>query len=393
MQPLPVIPTPKKTPYTPLNTKNTPTDKPTTQSSDDTNEYIQMQPLLSVYGDIEQAGSKPTPTKAGAKAPTGLLERFLHTLDERYRLRTLILVWGPRLEFVVRLMLVATFLDDSLRTAVHFPSHMKQVGADGCLKWLVSSSPALVGVIATIVLGVGLLAQSLGSYGLLALRHCDLATKALIGWTIVQPVLYMQYSNIEFVTESISLVGGLLLLRAHLCAEPQTQLIGRLLLPTMYLYYAGSFLFSAFTYDETNSVGAYMASLSIFVVTGLVLLALVIGCMLVATGLKSRLVALLLALFNLGYVCYQHPFFLFVWWSGGEWKYDESKMEMPNVALADGMLIADFDNAQIYDLHKYYFFLGLSTSGGLLLLVQFGPGAVAVQKNEVLLPVVTRAQD
>jgi len=328
-----------------------------------------MQPLLSTNGDIEQAASEPTPVKA--KAPTDLLERFLHYINERYRIKSLMLAYGPQLEFVVRLMLVATFLDDSLRTATHFPSHMQQVGTS------IGSGLAAVALLA------GLLAQLFGSYGVLTLRHCDLGTKALIGWTIVHPVLYKQYSNIEFVIESISLVGGLLLLRGHICAEPQTQLIGRLFLPTMYLYYAGVFMHSVFTYDETNSVMAYIASLYLCVATGLALIGLVIGCMLVATGLKSRLVALLLTLFNLGYVCYNHPFFLYVWWSGGEWKYAEDKMKMPNVVVSEEIGYADFDNEIIYDLHKYYFFLGVSTSGALLLLAQFGPGAVGVQKSRI----------
>ena len=115
-----------------------------------------------------------------------------------------------------------------------------------------------------------------------------------------------------------------------------------------------------------------------------------IGSALVAAGLRSRVVALLLGLLNLSYVFYQHPFFLYVWLEGGEWKYDED-MPWPNVSLPDGVSPVDFSMAQILDLHRYYFFLGLSTSGALLLLAQFGPGEIAVQTDELILPV--RAQD
>jgi len=298
-------------------------------------------------------------------------------------------------------MLVATFLDDSLRTAMHFSEHTKQVGEQGCLKWLAAvMSPKLVGVIATVVLAIGLLAQSIGSLHLVALIRPDGATKALIGWAIVQPILYSQLSNVDFVAESLSLVGGLLMLRARLVfkqtshgAGSRTQLIGRLLLPAMYLYHAGLFLSSAVTLDETNNLAMYVSSLSMFVVNTAVLVGLLISSMLVAAGLKSRLVAVLLALVNLGFVFYQHPFFRFVWLEGGKWKIDEDNMLMPNVALPTDILPGDFDPWQIYDLHRYYFFLGLSTSGALLLLAQFGPGEIAIQKNEVLLPVVTRSQD
>ena len=51
------------------------------------------------------------------------------------------------------------------------------------------------------------------------------------------------------------------------------------------------------------------------------------------------------------------------------------------------------ESYHIFDLHRYYFFQGLSTSGALLLLAQFGPGKIAVEENEVILPVMQRAQD
>ena len=47
----------------------------------------------------------------------------------------LLRVWGPRVEFAVRLVLVATFLDDSLRTATNFSEHATQVEQGG-LRWL-----------------------------------------------------------------------------------------------------------------------------------------------------------------------------------------------------------------------------------------------------------------
>lgn len=337
---------------------------------------------------------------SNGKEPEGLFQRPISALHERVNVKVLMRVWGPRLEFIVRLMLVATFLDDSFRTATHFSEHTKQVGEQGCLKWLAATSPGLVGVLATFLLGVGLLAQSIGSICLLRLLRTDNATKALIGWSIAQPVLYVQLSNFEFVAESLSLVGGLLMMRAHLVPDQarhgtgaRTQLLGRMLLPAAYLYYAGTFLFSAIRLDETNDFAMYLSSLSMFVVNTAVLVGLVIGSTLVATGLKSRVVALLLALVNLGYIFYKHPFFRFVWREGGVWKYDEDNMSMPNVALPKGVSIGDFNSEQIYDLHRYYFFLGLSTSGALLLLAQFGPGEIAMQKDEEMLPMVTKEQD
>ena len=53
----------------------------------------------------------------------------------------------------------------------------------------------------------------------------------------------------------------------------------------------------------------------------------------------------------------------------------------------------DFEPWLVVDLHQFYFFQGLSTSGALLLLAQFGPGEIAVEEDEVLLGDVQRARD
>ena len=84
--------------------------------------------------------------------------------------------------------------------------------SQGCFSWLGPSAP----IFSTIFLLLGLLAQFLGSFCLLCLKKITFATNALITWVIVQPILYGQLSNFEFVAESLSLVGGLLLLKAHL---------------------------------------------------------------------------------------------------------------------------------------------------------------------------------
>jgi len=319
-----------------------------------------------------------SPLMSGAMKPKDAIQRVKRPLDERVNVKQLMRVWGPRLDFVVRLMLVSTFLDDSLRTATQFSLLATEVGA--------------------VVLVLGLLAELLGSLCLLALVWPNGATSALIGWAIAQPVLYGQLSNVELVAGSISVVGGLLMLRAHLVPEQSrdgagayTQLFGRLLLPAVYLYRAWLFLYSMITLDETNSFAMYFSSLSMVAVKTAMLVGLVIASMLVAAGLRSRIIALLFALVNITFVCYQHPFFLFVRREDGEWKYED--MWMPTVVLSTDMSMFDLKPWQIYDLHKFYFFLGLSTSGALLVLAQVGPGDISVQKNEVVLPVVARAQD
>ena len=335
-------------------------------------------------GKAKREMSKP-------KKSSGIMERIVMPLEERYSLKKLSQVWGPKLEFIARLMLVGVFLDDSLRTAMNFSNQIEQIDQG----WHCGL------VVPAIVLGIGLISEFLGALCLITLRNTDGATIALIGWTIVQPVLYGQLSNVQFVTESLSLLGGLLMLRAHLVFDQaregigaRTQLIGRLLLPAMYLYYAWRFILTSFAYEETSSVAMFISSLSMFVINAAMIVGFMIGSAFLFFGLKSRFVALMLALINIGVVFYQHPFFRYIWYEGGEWKYDEDNMPNPSYVLPSDVspLEVVYDATVIYDLHRYYFFMGLSTSGALLLLAQFGPGEYAVQKAEVLLPRV-RAQD
>jgi len=362
-------------------------------------QFIEMQTLVHSNGDLEHGRGEIFKATPVTKKNEDLLQRIMLSIDEHVNVKILLRKWEPRLQFIVRLMLVTTFFDDSFRTASQFSDLIKEIGDQQFLK-LFGLGINMRVFLATILLGTGLIIQLCSSVCLILLIHSDLATKALICWVIVQPVLYSQFSNVEFVAESISLLGGLFLIRARLvnsalsvadCAR--TQLMGRLLLPAMYLYYAGVFLFSAISLDETNSFAVYLSSLSMFVFNVIALALLAISSTFVAAGLKSRLVAVVLAFMNLCFVIYQHPFFRFVKLEDGEWKYDEDNIWMPNVAMPKDVTAFDFDVSQIYDLHKYYFFLGVSTSGALLLLAQFGPGEIAAQKDEVLLPVVARAQD
>ena len=271
----------------------------------------------------------------------GLFLRCLKPLDDIVSVKLLLRIWGPRFEFFVRLILVATFLDDSIRVATNFSEHTDQVVAAG--QPLAEASPHLIYYAAAVVLAAGLLAQSLGSLCLVALIQPDVATKALIGWAIVQPVLYAQLTNFEFVAESLSLVGGLLIMRAHLSeqakrdgrrvpvgggtlcvpADPdsapelaiaRTQLLGRLLLPSVYLYRALTLLGSLADAQYRKELSYSMSAVDTAVSIGLVL-----GCALVAAGLKSRTIALSLSLLTLVLMLYLHPFFRYAWpgWGWG----------------------------------------------------------------------------
>lgn len=320
------------------------------------------------------------------KQVTNTLQQRMLELDEACNINLLMRWWCPCLDVLARIILVLTFFDDSLRITLHFNEHTKQIREEGVLRWLlVPMSPEWVSATSTLLLGIGVLAQFFGSICILARVKVDCATIALISWIIVQPVLYSQLFNIELVAESLSLIGGLLMLRAHLVycnagfdAAESTKLVARLLLPIMYLYYAGKCLVSAVALEETDGFMSFNLSLSAFALNSAVLVASIISSMLAAVGLQSRLMSLILAAWNLVYVFRNHPFFCYIYLKGGHWEI-KPIMSMPSVALPSDINVSDLDLWQIYDLHRYYFFLGLSTSGALLILSQFDPGEISVQ--------------
>ena len=53
-----------------------------------------------------------------------LLSAIMALIDERLSVKLLLRVWGPTFEFAVKLILVATFLDDSFRAATHFAARL-----------------------------------------------------------------------------------------------------------------------------------------------------------------------------------------------------------------------------------------------------------------------------
>lgn len=300
-------------------------------------------------------------------------------LLDRVPLKHVARAWAPRLALLSRALLCATFLDDALRLALQPPGLMPVLG------------PLPLGA-AAFQPFVGLAVELFGSLCLILLFRPGRASLALAAWSLLQPFLFGQLSNALLVSESLSVVGGLLLVRArHVPTSPYTQLLGRLLIPAPYVCGAGWLLASSLELSETTSLPSYLADLSVFFVSILAFLALLLGSALVALGLRSRKVALAAALANLAYAFRAHPFFLYASRSpGGGWEYSDA-MPFPAVSLPFPLTPADVTPAAIYYLHRCYFFLAVSCTGALLVLAQAGPGEIAAQKDEAILP--TRAQD
>lgn len=369
----------------------------------------------------------------------GLFGRCLRRLDEHTNVKPLLRVWGPRVHFFVRLLVIGTFIDDSLRCAMHFKVHVRQVGEHGYLRQIAETSPDLIDGLAAVFLTLGLFAQSVGSVCLLTLVQPEAAIVALMAWTIAQPVLYAQLANAHYVATSLALFGGLLILRAHLrssdrassssrrapvgggalcgascgsetaeeeevraAAVARMQLLGRLLLVGPYVLQAGAIAQADLSASLAAERHRAAHSASMYGVDALVLVALLLGGALVAAGLRSRVVALTLALANGAYSLFVlHPLWAFASppsggrGASGEWTYHEGAMRasMPRLALPPDLSESDFEPWLLYDLHRYYLFHSLSTSGALLALAHVGPGEIALEEDEILLGDAQRAVD
>ena len=117
-------------------------------------------------------------------------------------------------------------------------------------------------------------------------------------------------------TENVKLAMGQTLGQtlASLTHVDGTQLLGRLLLPSVYLYRALTLLGSLADARYRKELSYSMSAVDTAVAIGLVL-----GCALVAAGLKSRTIALSLSLLTLVLMLYLHPFFRYAWpgWGWG----------------------------------------------------------------------------
>jgi len=344
--------------------------------------------------DIEQKGLLDTGKRNNVSQDPGPLQSLGLMLDKHINLKQAKKIWGPRIHLLLRVMLVLTFIEDGFRTLMNFSGHTQQLCHVGLLGWLADMAPQGTYFLACIFALFGLIFQTGGAILLILAKYPAHVTKGLIAWSILQVFLNGQISTAEVVAETLSLIGGLLTLLAHTERDisPHVSLIGRILLPSVYVFRAESFFLDEMKHDETTSYAMYFAEMSAFLFSMILMIGMLLGSALAAVGLRSRMVALCLAILNVALAFYFHPFFLYVSFKNGGWVYEEDTMPIPDVALPDYAGPGDLSPEMVYDIHKYYFFMELSSSAALFLLAQLGPGEMAMQRDESLLP-VTQGMD
>jgi len=245
-------------------------------------------------------------------------------------------------------LLVLTFIEDALRVWFRWDEQISYMTSHMGYPW----SFGFILLIASA--GV----QLTGSFMVLAGKHIDKASYLLLGFVAVQPIMYGQMADLDFVIRSLTLAGGLCLLLTHHASKAQEksqfpglpdnfvksmggskiQLLGRVLLTFIFFFQAVRSIGN----DGTGERNFTFMS----VVPPLILMSL---CALVLVGFKARWSGMLLVLLLGSYDIYAYPF----------WAVSE----------------------RMRDFYKYYFFQTLSVMGGLILLVLYGPGGLSMDQG------------
>lgn len=250
----------------------------------------------------------------------------------------------PYLPGFGRFLIVATFLEDSFRLLTNWGDQVYFLQAQRHIPWGITH----------IFLILNVVVMTAASLAVIARRYPEASVGALLGIQLVQGVAYGMISDWRFLLRTLSITGGLLMcLSDSLVVQKKSQ---RLFagLPSLgvsegdknlYLQLAGRvllvFLFIGFAFH-----GEWSFLRAITIVLGLG------ACAMVAVGFKARwsasFLVLLLSVFNLAV--------------NNFWSVNRKHPS--------------------HDFLRYDFFQTLSIVGGLLLLVNMGPGSYSIDEGK-----------
>ncbi|KAK9452738.1 SURF4 family-domain-containing protein [Dipodascopsis uninucleata] len=275
------------------------------------------------------ATSDPSPLNA-IKEQTSKIEALVDSLSEPIK---------PYLPAIGRFLIVATFIEDSLRIMsqwsdqVYYLSHYRRI-------------PRFITVI---FLFCNVFSMIVGSFLIVVRKYSVQAVGALLGVIVTQAIAYGLLFELNFFLRNLSVMGGLMMVLSDSFVRRRIAFAG---LPSldekdkkMYFQLAGRilliFLFLGFVFS-----GGWSIIRVIFSFIGF------IACIMVVIGFKAKFSAMLLvvilSLFN---VFINHY-----------WTYSSSH---PN-----------------RDFLKYEYFQTLSIVGGLLLVVNTGAGKISIDEKK-----------
>lgn len=228
------------------------------------------------------------------------------------------------------------------------------------------------------VICVSAVVQATGSAMVMARAGEALGCGMLIGWSCLHPALYAQLGNGEFIAETVTVVGGLLILLSTTLSSSATKasvcLTGRCLLCAYF-----------FRYAVVKLGAAFMGSSQSAIVDAALSLALCYVCGLIVIGSRSRHVAAGLAVVMLFSDLVFHPFWYYFavgqqWMSVEDVRHIGSRLPV-DLTVLGGAAQDPSTSLHIYDQERYFFFQRLSSVGALLLLAIHGPGRHAMDEQ------------
>ena len=281
-----------------------------------------------------------------------------------------------RLQLIARGLVVMTFIDDALRVITDYNG---QVTTMRGVRW----GKHFGGVYfwSHLIPVLCVLAQASGATMVLAELRPQAGCLILIAFSALHPFLYQQQGNLEFLLESVTIIGGLLILlssdrakaRARaklLLAEREEEeqqkdrllLAGRVCVSAVFVHYVAKMIYERSSKHDDPLDAAVDGVL-------LILLAVITG--LIVVGIKSRWCAALLALIMALSALYKHPWFITMW-SKESFKLD----------FVVGYESVDVSAWLYSDHQRYFFFQQLSTVGALMQLAVHGPGKYSLDEAE-----------
>jgi len=286
-----------------------------------------------------------------------------------------------RLQVFARFLVVGTFADDSLRVTCDYSGQVSTMQSVGCGKPLASILPA-----------VFIMTQGVSVFLIISEIAPEPGCAALLVWTGLHPFIYKQESNLEFLLESVTIMGGLMVLlsserqnrkarerkrQPSLAIDPGEtadeankmnllQLCGRVCISAVFLYYGGLMM-----HERVKSISVGEENLFSAAFEGVLMVFLLLLTGFLVVGMKSRWCALLLALVMALSAMYKHPWFITMW--------SKSTFALDFVVGYEDVYV----DAWLYSDHqRYFFFQQLSTVGALLQLVVHGPGKYSMDESE-----------
>ncbi|PCH44882.1 SURF4-domain-containing protein [Wolfiporia cocos MD-104 SS10] len=269
--------------------------------------------------------------------PREKLRAFAQTVEDNVEIYTQPL--KPHLPAIGRFLIVVTFLEDSLRIITQWSDQLWYLQRHRHFWWGFSHMFLMINVITMLA----------GSSAVILKRYSEYAVGGLLGVVIMQAFGYGLIFDLNFFLRNLSVIGGLLMVFSDSMYTRKKVFAG---LPSLnendrkkYFLLAGRvlliFLFVGFIIRGEWSITRAFVS-----IIGLA------ACVMVAVGFKAKwsaaFLVIMLSIFNV---------FINAWWS---------------VHSAH----------PTRDFLKYDFFQTLSIVGGLILLVNMGPGGLSVDEKK-----------